>query len=99
MRAVAYITDCGQRPSGPFRRRFWPWPAGDRRARGVPGCSYWCCHRAEPRVRSGFLMAIWRDSLPLELVKQHSQNTLITQLGIEFIEAGDDYLTARMPVD
>lgn len=44
-------------------------------------------------------MAIWRDSFPLDLVKQHSQNTLITQLGIEFVEAGDDYVSARMPVD
>ena len=44
-------------------------------------------------------MAIWRDSLSLEFLKQHSQNTLIAQLGIEFLEAGDDYLTARMPVD
>ena len=44
-------------------------------------------------------MTIWRDSFPLELVKELSQNTLITQLGIEFIEAGDDYLKARMPVD
>jgi 1,4-dihydroxy-2-naphthoyl-CoA hydrolase len=44
-------------------------------------------------------MGIWRDSFPLEFVRQHSQNTLITQLGIEFIEAGDDYLKARMPVD
>jgi 1,4-dihydroxy-2-naphthoyl-CoA hydrolase len=44
-------------------------------------------------------MAIWRDTFPLELVKQHSQDTLISQLGIEFIEAGDDYVTARMPVD
>jgi 1,4-dihydroxy-2-naphthoyl-CoA hydrolase len=44
-------------------------------------------------------MAIWRDSFPLELVKQHSQNTLVSHLGIEFFEAGDDYVKARMPVD
>ncbi|HEV8547589.1 MAG TPA: hotdog fold thioesterase [Polyangiaceae bacterium] len=44
-------------------------------------------------------MAIWRDVPQLELLKQHSQDTLITQLGIEFVEAGDDYLIARMPVD
>ncbi len=44
-------------------------------------------------------MAIWRDSFPLELVKQHSQNTLVSHLGIEFTEAGDDYVKARMPVD
>jgi 1,4-dihydroxy-2-naphthoyl-CoA hydrolase len=44
-------------------------------------------------------MAIWRDSFPLERVREQSRNTLITQLGIEFIEAGDDYLKGRMPVD
>ena len=44
-------------------------------------------------------MAIWHDPFPLELVKQHSENTLISQLGIEILEAGDDYLKGRMPVD
>ena len=44
-------------------------------------------------------MAIWRDSFPLELVNQHSRDTLVSHLGIEFIEAGDDYVKARMPVD
>jgi 1,4-dihydroxy-2-naphthoyl-CoA hydrolase len=44
-------------------------------------------------------MAIWRDAFPLEQVKEHSRDTLISHLGIEFVEAGDDYLKARMPVD
>ena len=44
-------------------------------------------------------MAIWHDSFPIELVKRQSENTLISLLGIEFIEAGDDFLKARMPVD
>lgn len=44
-------------------------------------------------------MAIWHDSFPLGFVAQHSQNTLVSHLGIEFLEAGDDYVTARMPVD
>src|SRR5687768_12880206 len=44
-------------------------------------------------------MVIWRDPFPLELVEKHSQNTLVAHLGIEFLEAGDDYLKARMPVD
>jgi 1,4-dihydroxy-2-naphthoyl-CoA hydrolase len=44
-------------------------------------------------------MAIWHDSFPLELVNQHSQDTLVSHLGIEFIEAGEDYVVARMPVD
>lgn len=44
-------------------------------------------------------MAIWHDSFSLELVEQHSRDTLVSHLGIEFVEAGDDYVTARMPVD
>jgi len=44
-------------------------------------------------------MPIWRDSVPLELLQQRSQNTLVSHLGIEFLEVGDDYLKARMPVD
>src|SRR5678816_18970 len=44
-------------------------------------------------------MAIWHGTFLLDYVKQHSQSTLVSQLGIEFLEAGDDYLTARMPVD
>jgi len=44
-------------------------------------------------------MAIWHDSFPLELVKKHSEGTLVSHVGIEFIDAGDDYVTAKMPVD
>ncbi len=44
-------------------------------------------------------MPIWHDSFPLELVKQQSRDTLISLLGIELVEAGDDYLKGRMPVD
>src|SRR4051794_22983788 len=44
-------------------------------------------------------MPIWRDSVSLELLQERSQNTLVSHLGIEFIEAGDDFLKARMPVD
>ncbi|MFZ5894957.1 MAG: hotdog fold thioesterase [Myxococcota bacterium] len=44
-------------------------------------------------------MAIWFDNFPIDAVREHSKNTLIAHLGIEFLEAGDDYLTARMPVD
>jgi 1,4-dihydroxy-2-naphthoyl-CoA hydrolase len=44
-------------------------------------------------------MAIWFGEFPLDAVREHSRNTLIAQLGIEFVEAGDDYLSAKMPVD
>src|SRR5262249_35634859 len=60
--------------------------------------------RSEPERRRANLgvgsppMSIWRDTFPLELVQKQSQNTLVSHLGIEFIEAGDDYVKARMPV-
>lgn len=44
-------------------------------------------------------MAIWFGEVNLQSAGERSQNTLVSQLGIEFVEAGDDYLTARMPVD
>lgn len=32
-------------------------------------------------------------------IKQHSQNTMIQHLGIEFTEIGDDFVCGKMPVD
>ncbi len=42
---------------------------------------------------------IWKQAVTLETLNQISQNTLVSHLGIEFIEIGEDYLKARMPVD
>ena len=45
-------------------------------------------------------MAIWFGAgFSLETATTRSQGTLVSQLGIEFVAAGDDYLSARMPVD
>src|SRR3989338_10425085 len=44
-------------------------------------------------------MRIWQMEVTLALVNERSRNTMIPHLGIEFIDLGDDYLTARMPVD
>jgi 1,4-dihydroxy-2-naphthoyl-CoA hydrolase len=44
-------------------------------------------------------MSIWfRDYTPQEL-NHIMKDTLITHLGIEIVEIGDDFLKARMPVD
>lgn len=32
-------------------------------------------------------------------LQKFSENTMVDHLGIEFLELGDDYITARMPVD
>lgn len=42
---------------------------------------------------------MFKDNIDLDLFKQMSKNTISDYLGIEFLEKGSDYLTARMPVD
>src|SRR3990167_4703346 len=44
-------------------------------------------------------MRIWQIEVTLALANERSKNTMMSHLGIEFIEIGDDYLVARMPVD
>lgn len=42
---------------------------------------------------------IWKQPITTVEVNQRSRNCLCEHLAIEFIEVGDDFLTARMPVD
>lgn len=42
---------------------------------------------------------IWKQQFTIEGLNALSVNTLNENLGIEFIEIADDYLTAKMPVD
>jgi 1,4-dihydroxy-2-naphthoyl-CoA hydrolase len=44
-------------------------------------------------------MRIWKHDFNLEGLQTMSDNTLVSTLGIEFTEIGDNYLKARMPVD
>lgn len=44
-------------------------------------------------------MAIWKSNIDIQILTTRNQNTMSDFLGIEFIEIGDDYLVARMPVD
>lgn len=45
------------------------------------------------------IAGIWAAPPSLALMSELSASTLIGHLGIEFLEVGDDHLTARMPVD
>ncbi|MFN0120398.1 MAG: PaaI family thioesterase [Blastocatellia bacterium] len=45
------------------------------------------------------MASIFRTTLSPAELQRIGHATLETQLGIEFIEQGDDYLLARMPVD
>ena len=42
---------------------------------------------------------IWKREAGIAQMEARSENTMVRHLGIEFIEVGDDYLKARMPVD
>lgn len=44
-------------------------------------------------------MSIWKIALDIKKVAERSKNTIVTHLGIEFTEIGDDYIRAQMPVD
>lgn len=42
---------------------------------------------------------IWKNPIDLNALNHWHQNTMQQYIDIEFIDCGDDYLTARMPVD
>lgn len=44
-------------------------------------------------------MSIWKIKPNINQLNQMSQNTMLTTIGIEFTELGDDYIKATMPVD
>lgn len=44
-------------------------------------------------------MSIWNLEATPEALNAISANTMVEHLGIEFVQVGEDYLTARMPVD
>lgn len=44
-------------------------------------------------------MAIWTYDLTLDMLHERNNKTLADFLGIRFIEIGDDYLVATMPVN
>jgi 1,4-dihydroxy-2-naphthoyl-CoA hydrolase len=44
-------------------------------------------------------MSIWNIEATPDALNAISANTMVEHLGIEFVEIGEDYLAARMPVD
>lgn len=45
------------------------------------------------------IVAIWFKDFPLAQARERGKGSLIEHLDIELVEAGDDFLRARMPVD
>ena len=44
-------------------------------------------------------MAIWQKPIDLQALNDLSPNTAVGHLGIEFLDVGDDFIRARVPVD
>lgn len=44
-------------------------------------------------------MRIWKQPISVELLAASHVNTTVPHLGIEFLEVGDDFIRARVPVD
>lgn len=44
-------------------------------------------------------MSLWKQAATLESLTAASMNTAVSHLGIEYLEIGDDFLKARVPVD
>jgi len=44
-------------------------------------------------------MPIWKKPLSMDVLRQAHVNTTVAHLGIEFLEIGDDFIKARVPVD
>jgi uncharacterized protein (TIGR00369 family) len=44
-------------------------------------------------------MPIWKQDISLQTLTAVSENTAVSHLGIEFVEVGDDFLVARVPVN
>ena len=44
-------------------------------------------------------MSIWKQPISVAILTAISRATAVEHLGIEFLEVGEDHLTARVPVD
>ncbi|MES2413049.1 MAG: hotdog fold thioesterase [Pseudomonadota bacterium] len=44
-------------------------------------------------------MSIWKQAISVEALTASAVNTTVSHLGIEFLEVGDDFIKARVPVD
>lgn len=44
-------------------------------------------------------MRIWKKPITVAELTANSENTAVSHLGLEFLEVGDDFIRARVPVD
>ena len=44
-------------------------------------------------------MPLWKQAISVDILNANTANTAVGHLGIEFLEVGDDFIRARVPVD
>ncbi|MBC7547791.1 MAG: hotdog fold thioesterase [Polaromonas sp.] len=44
-------------------------------------------------------MPLWKQTITVDLLNANNAGTAVGHLGIEFLEVGDDFIRARVPVD
>ena len=44
-------------------------------------------------------MRIWKKPISVEILESIHEGTAVRHLGVEFLEVGDDFIRARVPVD
>ena len=44
-------------------------------------------------------MPLWKQAISVDILNANNAHTAVGHLGIEFLEVGDDFIRARVPVD
>lgn len=44
-------------------------------------------------------MPLWKQAITVDILNANNADTAVGHLGIEFLEVGDDFIRARVPVD
>lgn len=68
----------------------------------MPACCRqppYSCWQPNPNTHPDCPMPIWKQAISVEALTASTANTAVSHLGIEFLEVGDDFISARLPVD
>lgn len=68
----------------------------------MPACCRqppYSCWQPNPNTHPDCPMPIWKQAISVEALTASTANTAVSHLGIEFLDVGDDFISARLPVD
>src|SRR4051794_18207051 len=59
----------------------------------------WAASPYSRSTNTGATMPVWKQPISIEVLTAMHVGTAVAHLGIEFLEVGDDFIRARVPVD